>query len=87
LTEIYEYQCFGLGYVGCVSLGCLAQNGHNLIGVDINQTKVDLINKGIPTIVENKIDKIIAEQFDNNRIKATSDYFEAIKETEITIYA
>lgn len=76
---------FGLGYVGCISLGCLAQNGHNLIGVDVSQSKVDLINKGIPTIVENKIDKIIAEQFNNNRIKATSDYFEAIKETEISL--
>jgi len=76
---------FGLGYVGCVSLGCLAQNGHNLIGVDISQPKVNLINKGIPTIVENKIDEMISEQYNLNRIKATSDYFEAIKETEITI--
>ena len=54
---------FGLGYVGCVSLGCLAQNGHNLIGVDISQVKVDLINKGIPTIIENKIDEIIKENY------------------------
>jgi GDP-mannose 6-dehydrogenase len=76
---------FGLGYVGCVSLGCLAQNGHNLIGVDISQTKVELINKGIPTIIENKIDEIIREQYTNKRIKATSDYFEAIKQTEISI--
>lgn len=76
---------FGLGYVGCVSLGCLAHNGHNLIGVDISQAKVDLINKGIPTIVENKIDDIIKEQYLVKRIKATSDYFEAIKKTEISI--
>ena len=76
---------FGLGYVGCVSVGCLAQNGHYIIGVDISQAKVDLINKGIPTIIENKIDKIIAEQYNANRIIATSDYFKAIKETEISI--
>jgi GDP-mannose 6-dehydrogenase len=76
---------FGLGYVGCVSLGCLAKNGHNLIGVDINKTKVDLINEGIPTIVENKIDEIIREQYNNNRIKATSNYSEAIRQTEISI--
>jgi len=76
---------FGLGYVGCVSLGCLAQNGHNMIGVDISQNKVDLINKGIPTIVENKIDEIINKQFNANLIKATTDYFNAINETEISI--
>ena len=56
---------FGLGYVGCVSLGCLAQNGHNVIGVDVNQNKIDLINKGKPTIIEKDIDNIISEQFKN----------------------
>ena len=56
---------FGLGYVGCVSLGCLAQNGHDVIGVDIQEEKVDLINKGLATIVENEIDKIISTQQQN----------------------
>ena len=53
---------FGLGYVGCVSLGCLAQNGHNVIGVDVSEIKVNQINDGIATIVEKDIDKIIKEQ-------------------------
>lgn len=76
---------FGLGYVGCVSLGCLAQFGHNIIGVDVNSHKVDLINSGKPTIIEQDIDKIIKEQYLKNRISATTDFRKAIRDTEISI--
>ena len=76
---------FGLGYVGCVSLGCLAKNGHNIIGVDVNDIKVDLINNGKPTIIERDIDLIIEQQFKNKKIKATKDYKSAIKNTDISI--
>jgi GDP-mannose 6-dehydrogenase len=76
---------FGLGYVGCVSLGCLAQNGNNIIGVDIEPMKVDLINQGKPTIIEKDIDTIIAEQHSQGRIKATTNVSEAVNESEISI--
>jgi len=76
---------FGLGYVGCVSLGCLAQDGHNVIGVDTNEGKVALINQGKPTIIENQIAKIIYEQYRNGRIRATSNYKEAILNTDVSI--
>ena len=76
---------FGLGYVGCVSMGCLAQNGHSVIGVDVAQSKIDLINQGRPTIIEHQIDEIMAEQFSNGRIKATRDYLQAVKDTEVSI--
>jgi len=76
---------FGLGYVGCVSLGCLAQFGHKVIGVDVNQTKVDLINLGKPTIIEKGIDIIIAEQYKKGNISATKDFHKAIKKSTVSI--
>lgn len=76
---------FGLGYVGCVSLGCIAQEGHKVIGVDINKTKVELINKGKPTVVEKEIDRIINEQWMKGNISATEDDQKAVHESELSI--
>jgi GDP-mannose 6-dehydrogenase len=73
---------FGLGYVGCVGIGCLSQNGHQIIGVDTNHDKIDLINKGLPTIIEKDIDTIIHEQWKQGRINATHDYMQAVQDTE-----
>ena len=78
---------FGLGYVGCVSLGCLAQNGHTVIGVDVSKNKVDLINQGKPTIIEKDIDRIIKEQCDLGRISATTNSETAVLNSEISIMA
>lgn len=78
---------FGLGYVGCVSLGCLAQNGHKVIGVDVNQNKIDLINQGKPTIIEAEIDLIIKEQHAAGSIIATTDSEMAVLNSEISIIA
>ena len=76
---------FGLGYVGCVSVGCLAKNGHNVIGVDVADHKVNLINSGKPTIIEKDIDHIIAAEFNNGRISATQDYQSAVNATQVSI--
>jgi GDP-mannose 6-dehydrogenase len=76
---------FGLGYVGCVSLGCLAQNGFEVIGVDVSKGKVDLIRQGLPTIIEKDIDRIIREQHTLGRIDATHDYRRAVLESEVSI--
>lgn len=78
---------FGLGYVGCVSLGCLAQIGHNVIGVDVSSTKINQINQGVATIVEKDIDAIIKTQREAGRIRATDDYEDAVFNSEISIVA
>ncbi|MFL5771923.1 MAG: nucleotide sugar dehydrogenase [Flavisolibacter sp.] len=76
---------FGLGYVGCVSAGCLAMNGHQVIGVDVNEFKVDLINMGQATILEKDIDKIIKKAFDDGRISATTCASEAVVNSDLSI--
>ncbi len=76
---------FGLGYVGCVSLGCLAQNGHQVIGVDVIPSKIDLINKGKPTIIEKDIDRLIAENWKAGKITATNNFKQAVKDTDVSI--
>jgi len=78
---------FGLGYVGCVSLGCLAKNGHKVIGVDTNITKVEQINSGKATIIEKDVDSIIAEQRSAGHISATTDTLIAVKDSDLSIVA
>jgi GDP-mannose 6-dehydrogenase len=75
---------FGMGYVGTVSAGCLAQNGHEVIGVDPVRTKVDLINAGQSPIIEAEIGKIIAEAVRSGRLRATDNQDEAINQTELS---
>lgn len=75
---------FGLGYVGCVGIGCLASQGNKMIGVDVSDVKVDLINSGKPTIVEKDIDELIKKCFDEGRISATLDYRFAVRNSDIS---
>ena len=63
---------FGLGYVGCVTMGCLGMKGHNVIGVDLNQEKVNQINRGEPTIIEKDISEMISKLSSTQKIKATT---------------
>jgi GDP-mannose 6-dehydrogenase len=75
---------FGLGYVGTVSAGCFARDGHEVIGVDPVRTKVELINAGQSPIIEVEIGEIIAATAKNGRLRATVDNQEAINNTDIS---
>jgi GDP-mannose 6-dehydrogenase len=76
---------FGLGYVGCVSLGCLAGKDHCVIGVDINDDKIDAINRGECPIIEKDIDSFISHQHQRGKIKATRDGINAVKSTDVSL--
>lgn len=75
----------GLGYVGCISAACLAQQGHRVIGVDVNPTKVNLVNEGKSPIVEDQIDKIIEEMVESGRLSATTDATSAVAQSDISL--
>jgi GDP-mannose 6-dehydrogenase len=75
---------FGLGYVGTVSAGCFARDGHDVVGVDPVRTKVDLINSGHSPIIEAEIGPMIETAVKAGRLRATDDQNEAIQNTEIS---
>jgi len=75
----------GLGYVGTVSAGCLAKQGHEVIGVDPERTKVELINAGMSPIIESEIGDIVKEQVAEGRLCATTDVGAAVRHTDLSL--
>lgn len=75
---------FGLGYVGSVSVACLADSGYHVIGVDVNPTKVAMIQEGCSPIVEEGLDDLLQKGVNAGRIRATADTTGAVHESDIS---
>ncbi|MFG1705612.1 nucleotide sugar dehydrogenase [Nonomuraea sp. M3C6] len=76
---------FGLGYVGCVSAACLASMGHEVVGVDVSQTKVDLITSGRAPVVEDRIGELTEQVVRAGTLRATTDASEALHATDMSL--
>lgn len=76
---------FGLGYVGAVSCACLPELGHDVVGVDINPLKVELIASGQSPVVEVGIEELIGAAVKAGKLTATHDVAAAVRDTEISL--
>ncbi len=76
---------FGLGYVGCVSAACFAKEGHEVIGVDVNPTKVEIVSSGSSPIIEEGIDGLISRMIADGKLRATTNTDEAVQSSEMSL--
>ncbi len=76
----------GTGYVGLVSGVCLAELGHEVVCVDIDQAKVDKINNGEPPIYEDGLEDLLAKNI-GKRLKASNDLHNAVLNSDLTLIA
>jgi GDP-mannose 6-dehydrogenase len=83
-ATIKRISIFGLGYVGAVSLACLARDGHQVIGVDIDPVKLDLIRSGKSPILEEGIQELMRDVVESGRVSVTNDAVQALRDTELS---
>ncbi len=76
---------FGLGYVGCVSAACLAQSGHEVLGLDTSPQKVDLISSGRAPVIEPGLDRLVREAVQSGSMRVTSDSRDAVHNSDVSM--
>lgn len=73
----------GLGYVGTVSAACFARDGHKVIGVDINPSKLEILAQGKSPIIERGLDELISDAILSAKFETTDDIKRAVRRSEI----
>lgn len=82
-----DISIIGTGYVGLISGVCLAEKGHHVTCIDIDDSKVEKINNCCPPIFENGLDVMLSRNIIEGRLKATNDLRKATMESELSIIA
>jgi GDP-mannose 6-dehydrogenase len=76
---------FGLGYVGAVTAACLARDGHEVIGVDTNLEKVQLVSSGKSPIVEPGLEQLLQDAVQRGLLRATIDAEDAVVSSDVSL--
>jgi len=76
---------FGLGYVGSVSGACLAQMGHDVIGIDSNPAKVGLIKQGLPPVIEEGLSELLSTVTRQGKFGVTEVWQDAIAASDVAL--
>ena len=76
---------FGFGYVGCVSGACLAQNRHEVLGVDISPQKVELVRSGRAPVIEPGLDSLVRAAVQSGRMRVTPHSRDAVRDSEVSM--
>ncbi len=78
---------FGIGYVGLVQAAVLADAGHDVVCVDVDEKKVEDLKQGVIPIYEPGLDSLVKENFAKGTLKFTIDAAEGVKHGEVQFIA
>jgi GDP-mannose 6-dehydrogenase len=76
---------FGLGYVGTVTAAVLAEEGHDVVGVDVDPTKARLVADGRSPVLEPGLDGLVRSGVVTGRLRATTSAREAVAGAELSL--